>query len=814
MNKTKSIWQRSMSICLTLLLCLSMMPGTVFANGETNTDDTPATDIAINEGNFPDANFRSYVSTTFDNDKNNTLSKAEIAAVKEIGVSNKSISSLEGIEKFTALTKLDCSGNRLTSLNLSSNTALTYIDCSDNWLTNLILPAVNTDSKNTTLTTLDCSNNQLSYLNLENYILTAGNTNDNGTKTGLIANNNVYYGVFEKESDRRVTMPDGFDKSRVDGTPDGGAFNEDNNALTVGNNKTKVTYSYKCSDSNTVTFKIKVAAANRDANAAITDIPVYTLQNSAGGWQKSSSTASFTPATAIALDEYTANTSSQIYDGVRIDYTQGVSSDGFDKSAKYTIAVPLAACNKNTVSGKISVPTPKNFDKNREYKVEADTGLTTGTNVAVTDDNITFDNATLTRFRDSSSKELTGTYNMSFTFCYSEQASSYSGGYSGTADNVTNTTEAGNEKVTTADIDAKTTTDADGNNTVTATVDETTAEKIIKKAESNNSEEIVIDATNEAAADNKAGTTAETDIPADIIGQISDKSNAYLTIKTVAGEISLNKEALSSITNQIKKISTTENVKFVINTIDNNFNIYKVDLSIRYNNNLIKNFDGGKINITINLNDTLINKDLKSVFIDNKVYSTVTGAKHKDIINYYNNIDNIDYIKNTDTAKIENFTRLNNIDETNYLKIIDTKFVDNTYTFTTTHFSTYAIMEASEADAIIRSQVSDSVKNLSIKASSSKTSKGNIKVALSGSSDEIQAIKDLGYTVKYKYYRSTGKTKNYSARIEKKAKTYINTTGRKGTRYYYKARIMVYDADGNLIAKSSLNQCKYTSRIK
>lgn len=812
MNKNKSIWQRSMAICLTLLLCLSMMPGAVFANGETNTDDTPATDIAIDEVNFPDANFRSYVSTTFDNDKNNTLSEAEIGAATVINVSNSSVSSLTGIEKFTALTKLDCSDNRLTSLNLSSNTALTYIDCSNNWLTStdLILPAFSADSKNTTLTTLDCSNNQLSYLNLENYSLAAGNTNGDGTKTGLIANNNVYYGVFEKESDRRVTMPDGFDKSRVDGTPDGVAFNEDNNALTVGNDKTEVTYSYECSNSNTVTFKIKVAAANKNANEAITNIPVYTLQNSAGGWQKSSSTASFTPATAIALDEYTANA----YDGVRIDYTQGVSSNGFDKSAKYTIAVPLAACNKNTVSGKISVPTPKNFDKNREYKVEADTGLTTDTNVAVTDDNITFDSVTLTRFRDSSSKDLTGTYDMSFTFCYSEQASSYSGGYYVTKDNVTNTTEAGNEKVTTADIDAKTTTDADGNKTVTATVDETTAEKIIKKAESNNSEEIVIDATNEAAADNKAVTTAETDIPADIIGQISDKSNAYLTIKTVAGEISLNKKALSSIINQIKKISTNENVKFVINTIDNNFNIYKVDLSIKYNNELIKNFDGGIINVTLSLDSTLINKDLKSVFIDNKVYSTVTGAKHKDIINYYKNINTTNYINNTINDGVEKFTRLNNIDETNYLKIIDTKFVDNTYTFTTTHFSTYVIMEASEADAIIRSQVSDSVKNLSIKASSSKTSKGNIKVTLSGSSDEIQAIKDLGYTVKYKYYRSTKKTKNYSARIEKKANTYINTTGKKGTRYYYKARVMVYDTDGNIVAKSNLNQCKYASRIK
>ena len=49
---------------------------------------------------------------------------------------------------------------------------------------------------------------------------------------------------------------------------------------------------------------------------------------------------------------------------------------------------------------------------------------------------------------------------------------------------------------------------------------------------------------------------------------------------------------------------------------------------------------------------------------------------------------------------------------------------------------------------------------------------------------------------------------------EKAGKTYTNTTGKKGTRYYYKARVQVYDSEGTLVAKSSLKQCKYASRIK
>ena len=103
---------------------------------------------------------------------------------------------------------------------------------------------------------------------------------------------------------------------------------------------------------------------------------------------------------------------------------------------------------------------------------------------------------------------------------------------------------------------------------------------------------------------------------------------------------------------------------------------------------------------------------------------------------------------------------------------------------------------------------------LSFKARSSKTAKGNIKVNLTVTDDEIQAIEKLGYTVKYKFYRSTEKSSGYTAMKEKDAKTYTNTTGKSGTRYYYKARVMVYDSDGTLVTYTALKQCKYASRIK
>ena len=73
-------------------------------------------------------------------------------------------------------------------------------------------------------------------------------------------------------------------------------------------------------------------------------------------------------------------------------------------------------------------------------------------------------------------------------------------------------------------------------------------------------------------------------------------------------------------------------------------------------------------------------------------------------------------------------------------------------------------------------------------------------------------MQELGYTVKYKFYRSTKKTSSYKAMITKREAKYLNTTGKKGTMYYYKARIMVYDKAGKLVAQSELKQCKYANR--
>lgn len=118
-------------------------------------------------------------------------------------------------------------------------------------------------------------------------------------------------------------------------------------------------------------------------------------------------------------------------------------------------------------------------------------------------------------------------------------------------------------------------------------------------------------------------------------------------------------------------------------------------------------------------------------------------------------------------------------------------------------------------DSAALETIKEKVAKLQFMARSSKTSKKNVKLTLkfdSKTSAEINEFKSLGYTVKYKFYRSTKKSKGYKAVLTKTSKTYTNTKGVKGTKYYYKARVQVFDKDGKLVAQTELKQCKYASR--
>ena len=110
----------------------------------------------------------------------------------------------------------------------------------------------------------------------------------------------------------------------------------------------------------------------------------------------------------------------------------------------------------------------------------------------------------------------------------------------------------------------------------------------------------------------------------------------------------------------------------------------------------------------------------------------------------------------------------------------------------------------------------DKLLNLKITVRTTKTMKKNIKVTVKDNEKLNNLVKDIeeaGYTVKYKFYKSTKKASKYSAALEKVNRAYINTRGRKGTKYFYKAKVMVYDRNNKLVASSQLKQCKYGTRL-
>lgn len=72
---------------------------------------------------------------TIDGEGNLVITQEEIDKVTELNVSGIELATLEELEIFKNLTKLECQNNQLTSIDLTKFPQLTYLDCSKNPLT-------------------------------------------------------------------------------------------------------------------------------------------------------------------------------------------------------------------------------------------------------------------------------------------------------------------------------------------------------------------------------------------------------------------------------------------------------------------------------------------------------------------------------------------------------------------------------------------------------------------------------------------------------------------------------------------------------
>ena len=258
---------RLVSALLTLAMVFTFLPFSAFAATDSYGP------VYITDANVPDKTFREYLLKQFDKDGNGVLTPAERYAVTEIDVENKYISNLSGLQFFPNLKVLNCSHNRLTSLDVSKNTELTYLKCSYNRLTELDV------SKNTELTYLDCGYNRLTELDVsQNTKLTAlyfvsnkitSLQADNCTNLTVIFTGSNKYKVEVYKKTRILDpsiLPGNFDISRVRNLK--GATQNADGTLTVQEGGGKVTYEYRCVGEIYKPFTLNVTETD-DPNAGI-----------------------------------------------------------------------------------------------------------------------------------------------------------------------------------------------------------------------------------------------------------------------------------------------------------------------------------------------------------------------------------------------------------------------------------------------------------------------------------------------------------------------------------------------------------------
>ena len=140
------------------------------------------TDIAIDEINFPDENFRNHLlSQNYGADK--VISKEELSMITSMSVEGKNISNLSGIELFTYLEILNCFGNQLRNLDLSGNKNLRYLMCCYNKLTTIDL------SNNINIEQIRCDNNIIKGSGLDAMINSLPQNTSNTKRFILLVDN-------------------------------------------------------------------------------------------------------------------------------------------------------------------------------------------------------------------------------------------------------------------------------------------------------------------------------------------------------------------------------------------------------------------------------------------------------------------------------------------------------------------------------------------------------------------------------------------------------------------------------------------------
>ena len=346
------------------------------------------------------------------------------------------------------------------------------------------------------------------------------------------------------------------------------------------------------------------------------------------------------------------------------------------------------------------------------------------------------------------------------------------------------TSGAAGSATTTAPTEVKVSekTNADGTKETVAEskVSADNQKEILKQAAEKKSAEIILEVS---AANTKGADSVQLELDVKFVKNISDKTDADLTVNTENGKVTIDQETIKTVLAEAKGATITLEVTKVAKPTEvqkqaAGANGHLLKLTIKSGDKVISDFNKGKVKVVAEIVSKLLNKKVAAIHI-------------------------------ADDGKIEQLAG-------KVLTIGGKKY----YEFTTPHFSTFALVDADELGLDVAEEPQTDVKALTAKltpvARSAKTAKKNVKVTVSLDKQDkaiVKELKDAGYTVKYRFYRSTKKAAGYKAAVTKKTASYTNTSGKKGMKYFYKVQVRVYDENGKLTAKTALKQCKYASRI-
>ncbi|WP_028122356.1 DUF7619 domain-containing protein [Epilithonimonas tenax] len=93
--------------------------------------------LSAQKVNIPDANFKQYLVSNFDTNGDGEMQLSEAQNVININCNDRNVISLEGILSFSNIQNLNCSSNKITSLDLQGLVKLQTLVCSSNKLTSL-----------------------------------------------------------------------------------------------------------------------------------------------------------------------------------------------------------------------------------------------------------------------------------------------------------------------------------------------------------------------------------------------------------------------------------------------------------------------------------------------------------------------------------------------------------------------------------------------------------------------------------------------------------------------------------------------------